>query len=745
MKTKCRIPCGVISRALFTFSALAIGGARADTWTDPDTGYKWSYRIHDGVAEIYKSNSEAISPKPAGAVAVPSTLDGNPVTSLGASAFRGCSELVSVVIPPSVTNIGASAFKDCSSLADVVIPDGVTRIGGSAFSGCSGLANVTIPSSVTNIGSSAFKDCDHLTSVTIPQYVCTRKIPTIFPSSYQLITSVTLLPDVTNIGASAFKGCSALTNLEIPNGVTNIGSSAFSGCSSLADVVIPDGVTRIGGSAFLGCSGLTSVVIPSSVTNIGSSAFKDCDHLTSVTVPQCVCARKFTSVFPSAYQSITDVVVSSDVTSLATSAFKDCSRLANVVFEGDAPKLGKNVFAGVGASCTVHVSRRSIGWGVAIPGTWEGLRIEYSGAVEPEASDLWPLGVEGSVPSAAASVYDGYLHDGDGAVAGVIQVKVGKPNARTRLSAVKATVIERDGRKKNLRAAGNGTILLTVDGPTTILCGDACVLTLGAQGMCGRYGNYAIDGARNVFTSKDAADKAVASTALGKWQGAVNVVWRNDGTARPEAAPYQTLSVTIAAKGKAKVTGTLADGTKVSAKGQLIVGEEWCCVPVVVPKKAQLVFNVWLPRNGAAAGTAAPHTVVVVGLGADLEVGKPGTLKGGARFRLGGMMGDTKYGVYLPDGVAVGGGARWTLPKAGKVVYRRGTTEVDASKLGENPSALKLTYKANDGSFKGSFKTYADVNGKPKGTTVKVMGVLVNGVGYGMATAKDVRAPVAIE
>ena len=48
----------------------------------------------------------------------------------------------------------------------------------------------------------------------------------------------------------------------------------------------------------------------------------------------------------------------------------------------------------------------------------------------------------------------------------------------------------------------------------------------------------------------------------------------------PCGSPYQTLSVTIAAKGKVKVIGTLADGTKVSASGQLIVGEEWCCVPV---------------------------------------------------------------------------------------------------------------------------------------------------------------------
>ena len=526
-----------------------------------------------------------------------------------------------------------------------------------------------------------------------------------------------------------------MSNLEIPNGVTNIGSSAFSGCSGLTGIVIPDGVSRIGSSAFLGCSGLASVVIPSSVTNIGSSAFKDCDHVTNVTVPQCVCARKLSSVFPSAYQSITDVVVSSDVTSLAASAFKDCSRLANVVFEGDALTVGKNAFAGVGSDCTVYVGRNSIGWGVAVPGTWEGLRIEYWGIAEMVASDLWPLGSGGAVPSATASVYDGYMHDRGGAVVGTIQVKVGKPNARTKLSVVRLTVVGRDGRKSSLMAAETGKALIAAEGPTTIMCGDSCVVTLSAQGMCGRYGNYAIDGALNVFMSRDNANKAVASSVLDTWKGAVNVAW-------PDTQGWNALSATIAAKGKAKVAGTLANGTKVSAQGQLIVGEEWCCMPVVVAKKAQLAFNVWLPRDSAATSAAAP---VVVGLGADVKAGRPGTLKAGARFHLGAVMGDAKYGAYLPDGVAVGGGARWTLPKAGKVVYRRGTAEVDASKLGENPSALKLTYKAKDGSFKGSFKAYADVNGKPKGTTVKVAGVLVNGTGYGTASAKGANAPVTIE
>ena len=46
------------------------------------------------------------------------------VTSIGESAFRGCSGLTSIVICNCVTSIGNYAFYDCTSLKDLRIEDG---------------------------------------------------------------------------------------------------------------------------------------------------------------------------------------------------------------------------------------------------------------------------------------------------------------------------------------------------------------------------------------------------------------------------------------------------------------------------------------------------------------------------------------------------------------------------------------------------------------------------------------------
>ena len=188
MKLNSRVKLWFVS--FFTFANFII---YADTWTDPDTGYTWTYEINGDTVEIYNGFYVAISPSPTGSVTIPSTLGGKPVTSIGERAFRGCSGLTSVTIPDSVTSIGGIAFSSCTNLTSVTIPNNVTSIGHLAFENCSGLTSVTIPDSVTSIGDGAFGDCSNLTSVTIPD-------------------------SVVNLPTSAFKGCPKLWARTLSNG-----------------------------------------------------------------------------------------------------------------------------------------------------------------------------------------------------------------------------------------------------------------------------------------------------------------------------------------------------------------------------------------------------------------------------------------------------------------------------------------------------------------------------------------------
>ena len=157
------------------------------------------------------------------------------------------------------TSIGDSAFAGCSGLTSVTIPDSVTSIAGSAFAGCRGLTSVIIGNGVTSIEDYTFNSCSGLTSVTIGN-------------------------SVTSIGESAFQNCSGLTSVTIPDSVTSIGDYAFSGCSGLTSVTIPDSVTSIDWGAFDGCSGLTSITMLSTTPpTLAWSAIPS--NVTTITVP----------------------------------------------------------------------------------------------------------------------------------------------------------------------------------------------------------------------------------------------------------------------------------------------------------------------------------------------------------------------------------------------------------------------------------------------------------------------------
>jgi hypothetical protein len=92
-------------------------------------------------------------------VAIPSTINNLPVTSIGTNAFYEATNLTSVTIPNSVTNIGNYAFDGDASLTSVAIGTNIFSIGEYAFAGCTGLSSITLPDSITNIGFDAFVSC----------------------------------------------------------------------------------------------------------------------------------------------------------------------------------------------------------------------------------------------------------------------------------------------------------------------------------------------------------------------------------------------------------------------------------------------------------------------------------------------------------------------------------------------------------------------------------------------------------
>ena len=171
-----------------------------------------------------------------------------------------------VTIPSVVTSIGESAFYGCSSLASVTIPDSVTSIGKWAFSDCSSLTSVTIPGSVTFIENQAFYGCYHLAEVINLSFLKISK-----GSSDNGYVGYYALGIISSASESKLhRDPDGFVTYVDGQSVTLVGYFGKS-----RGVVIPDSVTSIKSYAFYNCSSLISVAIPDSVTSIGDYAFED--------------------------------------------------------------------------------------------------------------------------------------------------------------------------------------------------------------------------------------------------------------------------------------------------------------------------------------------------------------------------------------------------------------------------------------------------------------------------------------
>ena len=312
----------------------------------------------------------------------------NTITSIGQSAFSGCTFVTTIAIPDTVTTIGDSAFADATNLAAVTLGSNLVTIGDSAFRNIS-LTTITIPASLTTIGSNAFQntdltqvlftgvsqlttlasyvfaDCSNLTSFAIP--ASTLSIES-FAFTNSGITSISIPNSVTTIGDSAFKGSTSLTQITVGTGLVfgNIGENVCESCTALVTVTLNSQVpasffnlvTSITSATFdytgailantcLGWTLLTSgLTIGTSITSIGENAFKS-SGLTTVSIPNSV-----TTIGASAFESATSlatITLGISVSSIGTSAFKNAP-FTTVTIPPSVTTIGSYAFQNTGLS-----------------------------------------------------------------------------------------------------------------------------------------------------------------------------------------------------------------------------------------------------------------------------------------------------------------------------------------------------------------------------------------------------------
>lgn len=124
-----------------------------------------------------------------------------------------------VVIPKIATTIPDSAFRGCENLKTVIMPDGLKAIGQFAFKGCKSLNHVLLPDRVSHIGKGAFAFCESLNDIRLPN-------------------------GLTTIDDCAFVGC-ALKNITLPKNLKLLGVLIFRKCLNLESVIFPDSIKSI--------------------------------------------------------------------------------------------------------------------------------------------------------------------------------------------------------------------------------------------------------------------------------------------------------------------------------------------------------------------------------------------------------------------------------------------------------------------------------------------------------------------
>ncbi len=329
--------------------------------------------------------------------------------------------------------------------------------------------------------------------------------------------------------------------------------------------------------------------------------------------------------------------------------------------------------------------------------------------------------------ASSAATYNGWVSDSDGRIQGLLTVKTAavRSAGRTSKSTIKYTPLV--GRKATYR--------------TTVAPGgnpeDEYGIIYGDLGLCGTFKGMPVNAARDFSKSKLAAEKALVSEMPARGESWTCAILDSSNK-------YNLFSMTFARNGKARVAGTLADGSRMSLTVQGVLGEDYAfALPVVYPRKG-IGFVFWIFADGTCDVSAMADegwALSAVGSKSNLSAGTHAM-----EFELPAWreyLDEVDGFALTPAGesiITVATGGKWSVTrKVGTVTAASGVPYVRYNASRQTPAnlgSLRLSYTASSGIVKGSFKLYYLNGTRVRTDTVTVSGMVISSRFVGTATVK---------
>ncbi len=287
--------------------------------------------------------------------------------------FYRCTNLSSIVLPPTLKTISVASFRECTSLSEITIPASVTNIQALAFLGCPQLDVIMESETPCTLSKDSHGTYDHpysfgfltgmVQTIYVPTEECldTYKNATWWTSYKWKMKWIGDAPvphaptdpiqfaddavkaicvanwDTNSDGELSYEEAAAVTNLgqlfknntditsfdelQYFTRLTSIELSDFNNCIGLTSITMPDSVESIGNLAFEGCSSLTSINLPENISTIPVGCFRGCTSFISLYIPE-------------------------NIISIGNNAFENCTNLSEIIFSEGLETIGKYAFSG---------------------------------------------------------------------------------------------------------------------------------------------------------------------------------------------------------------------------------------------------------------------------------------------------------------------------------------------------------------------------------------------------------------